>query len=140
MEESELQYELEDFARKSINSNAYPDAFHKFTLYRCNDCKSSDFELTIEHHTGSEHWSFRGIIWGRCAGCGYLMRLFTFTGTHRRKLRDERPECDCGNRVFTAGQCERIEGENGIPGFFDEGVIVGKCTVCNRKKVMAFTD
>lgn len=131
---------LEDFARLSINSQAYPDALHTFTLYRCSSCGSSEFKLTVEHHTGSEEWNFRGIIWGECAGCGYLMRLFTFTGEHRERLREERPECDCGNRSFITGQCERFEGEQGIPGFFDEGVIVGRCTLCNRNKAFVFTD
>jgi hypothetical protein len=36
--------------------------------------------------------------------------------------------------------CERIEGEEGIPGFFDEGVIVGKCILCNRNMAFVFTD
>jgi hypothetical protein len=36
--------------------------------------------------------------------------------------------------------CERFEGEEGIPGFFDEGVIVGRCTECSRKRAFVFTD
>lgn len=131
---------LEDFAGDCINSRNYPDCTHKFLQYRCSSCKSETLRLTIEHHTGSEDWNFRGIVWGECNECGYLMRLFTFTGEHRNMLRDERPECDCGNRVFTAGQYERYEGEEGIPGFFDEGVIVGKCTECNRNRAFVYTD
>ena len=46
----------------------------------------------------------------------------------------------CGNRSFIAGMCERFEGEKGIPGFFDEGVIVGRCTECSRKRAFVFTD
>ncbi|HBE39863.1 MAG TPA: hypothetical protein DDW27_01400 [Bacteroidales bacterium] len=68
------------------------------------------------------------------------MRLFTFTGEHRKFLREERPECDCGKSIFITGECERIEGEQGIPGFFDEGVIVGKCISCNRNRTFAFID
>ncbi len=140
MEPSDLLSDLEDFAKECIRSQNYPDDYHNFTLYTCISCRSSALKLTVEHHTGSEEWSFRGIIWGECADCGYLMRLFTFTGIHREKLRDERPECECGNRNFMAGQYERIEGEKGIPGFFDEGVIVGKCTSCNRNQAFVFTD
>lgn len=140
MEPSVLLSELEDFAKQCINSKNYPDNYHNFTLYTCNSCRSSTFKLTIEHHTGSEEWNFRGIIWGECAECGYLMRLFTFTGTHREKLREVKPVCECGSRIFLSGQCERIEGENGIPGFFDEGVIVGKCTSCKRNQTFVHTD
>ena len=140
MEEQGVISELDDFARKCINGNNYPDHYHKFTLFRCSSCCSSRFRLTIEHHSGSEGWNFRGIIWGECADCGYLMRLFTFTGEHREWIRDERPECDCGNRSFTVGMCERYEGEKGIPGFFDEGVVVGNCTGCHRNKALVYTD
>lgn len=140
MEQSESLSPLDDFAKQCINSESHPDDYHNYTLYICKSCKSSTFKLTIEHHTGSEEWSFRGIIWGECSICGYLNQLFTFTGTHRQSLKEDRPVCECGNRIFVTGQCERIEGEQGIPGFFDEGVIVGKCTLCKRNKVFVFTD
>ena len=140
MEHWDYISELEDFAKKCINSQEYPDDNHNFLLYKCTSCHSQKFKLTIEHHTGSEKWSFKGIIWGDCSSCGYLMRLFTFTGEHREKLRIEYPTCDCGNRDFLAGQCERYEGEQGIPGFFDEGVVAGKCAECKRNQVFVFTD
>jgi hypothetical protein len=132
--------ELEDFAKQCINSQKYPNDNHIFLLYKCVSCNSPIIKLTIEHHTGSEKWSFKGIIWGECSDCGYLMRLFTFTGEHREKLRVEYPICDCGNRNFMAGLCERYEGKQGIPGFFDEGIIAGKCTDCKRNQAFVFTD
>lgn len=140
MEQYDLSSSLEEFAKEQINSLEYPSANHYFTLYNCNSCYASTFKLTIEHHSGSEDWAFKGIIWGECSACGYLLRLFTFTGEHRTKLKTEHPVCDCGSRDFLAGQCERYEGEQGIPGFFDEGVVVGKCLVCNRNKALVFTD
>lgn len=140
MEQPETDSGLDDFARQSINGQNYPDDYHKFTLFKCNSCSSARFKLTIEQHTGSEKWNFRGIIRGECAECGYLMNLFTYTGEHRKIVGEEIPECDCGNRSFTVGMCERFEGEKGIPGFFDEGVIVGKCAICGRKRTFVFTD
>ena len=140
MENPDTISELDDYARQCIHSHSHPDDDHKFTLFKCSSCNSSRLRLTIEHHTGSEDWNFRGIIWGECTACGYLMRLFTFSGEHRQWLREERPECECGNRSFIAGMCERFEGEKGIPGFFDEGVIVGRCTECSRKRAFVFTD
>ena len=132
--------ELEDFAKHCLNSQAYPNDEHIFNLYKCTSCHSPVLKLTMEHHTGSEEWAFKGIIRGECASCGYLLQLFTFTGEHRKILKTEYPVCDCGNRDFIAGQCERYEGEQGIPGFFDEGVIVGKCSKCSRNLVFANTD
>ena len=132
--------ELDEFARDCINADNHPKDDYFFSIYQCHSCKGNSFRLTIEHHTGSEEWNFKGIIWGECNNCGYLGRLFTFTGEHRKWLREERPVCDCGNRSFITGQCERIEGEQGIPGFFDEGVIVGKCCSCNRNKSFVFID
>ena len=131
---------LEDFAKACISADNYPKDDHYFNLFICNSCRKSTFKLTIEHHTGSEEWNFRGIIQGECAACGYLSRLFTFTGEHRSLLREERPVCDCGNRSFVVGQCERYEGEEGLTGFFDEGVIVGKCCDCHRNRAFIYTD
>jgi hypothetical protein len=132
--------ELEDFARDCINADNHQADDHIFIMYQCHSCKRDSFILSIEHHTGSEEWNFKGIIWGECTNCGYLGRLFTFTGEHRKKLREEKPVCECGNRSFVVGQCERIEGEQGIPGFFDKGVIVGKCCNCHRNTSFVFTD
>jgi hypothetical protein len=104
MKEPDSLSELEDFAKETINSRNHPNDYHHFSLYTCNSCKSSAIKLTIEHHSGSEEWNFKGITWGECADCGYLERLITFTGSHREKLRDERPVCECGSRIFMAGQ------------------------------------
>lgn len=132
--------ELEDYARQCINSHEYPNDDHRYTLYTCSSCKKSTFRLCIEHHTGSGDGDFKGIIWGTCASCGYIMRLFTFTGSHRKKLFEDRPACECGSKVFSVALCERYEGEEGIPGFFDEGVIVGKCVACGLNRVFVYTD
>jgi hypothetical protein len=132
--------ELDDFAGQCIHSQNHPEDIHRFTLFSCAYCKSEALRLTIEHHTGSEKWDFKGIIWGECAACGYLNRLFTFTGGSRQPLREERPDCECGGREFRVGMCERTEGEQGIPGFFDEGVIVGKCITCNLNRAFVYTD
>ena len=132
--------ELEDYAMQCINSREYPNDDHRYILFTCGSCGKSTFSLNIEHHTGSEDWNFKGIIWGNCASCGYIMRLFTFTGSHRKKLYEERPGCECGANIFSVAQCERYEGEGGIPGFFDEGVIVGKCNDCGLNRVFVYTD
>jgi len=132
--------ELDDFARESIRAAQHPGDDHLYTLFACPSCKGSSLRLTIEHHTGSEEWNFRGIIHGECTECGYLFTIFTFTGEHRKLLREERPVCECGNRNFITALCERYEGEEGIPGFFDEGVMVGQCTLCGMNRVMVYTD
>ena len=140
MKEPRSLSELEDFAMECIHHQEHPGDIHTFKLFRCNDCKSEVLKLTIEHHSGSEEWDFKGIIWGECADCGYLNRLFTFTGDSRKAIREERPVCECGSRNFRVGLCERTEGEQGIPGFFDEGVIAGQCILCHRNRAMAYTD
>ncbi|TFH25879.1 MAG: hypothetical protein E4H10_08620 [Bacteroidia bacterium] len=140
MNSPESLSELDDFARQCIHSQDHPEDIHKFQPFYCSACKSAALKLTIEHHTGSEEWDFKGIVWGECTTCGYLNRLFTFTGDSRQPLREERPVCECGGRDFMVGLCERTEGEQGIPGFFDEGVMVGKCTLCHRNRVFVYTD
>jgi hypothetical protein len=35
---------------------------------------------------------------------------------------------------------ERIERDDGMIGFFDEGVVVGKCSRCGRNRALVYTD
>jgi hypothetical protein len=96
--------------------------------------------LTIEHHTGSRKGDFKGVILGLCSGCGGEERIFSFTGKHRKRTRQEKPTCTCGNTRFWVAMVERIEGNEGLPGFFDEGVIAGQCSQCGRNQVFVYTD
>jgi len=132
--------DLEAYARKRIAAERYPGDYHHFRLFACDGCGVVPLELTIEHHTGSKKGNFRGVIYGRCGECGNRKRVFSFTGKHREPAREERPTCRCGNRSFLVGECERIEREEGLLGFFDEGVVVGMCSACGRKRVMVETD
>ncbi len=140
MEHQASLSDLEAFARKCIAAHRYPDDYHFFTLFKCDTCGVVPFELTIEHHTGSKKGNFKGVILGQCAGCESRKRLVSFTGKHRERMREEKPKCKCGNEHFFAGECERIEREERLIGFFDEGVIVGKCSRCGRKRAFVYTD
>jgi hypothetical protein len=140
MKDQDMLSELEAFARKQIAADRYPDDYHFFRPYKCDMCGVVPFELTTEHHTGSKRGNFKGVIWGTCAECGTVKRVFSFTGNHRKPLREEKPTCRCGNANFLVGECERIERDEGIMGFFDEGVVVGKCSHCGRNQVLVSTD
>ncbi len=132
--------DLEAFAKERIAAHRYPDDYHFFRPYRCDACGVVPFEITIEHHTGSEEGDFKGVIWGECTECGCRERLFSFTGEHRKRWREERPTCECGSASFLMAECERIEGDAGLMGFFDEGVVVGKCSHCGRNRAFVYTD
>ena len=132
--------ELEAFARKSIGADAYPESRHTFDVYACEACGGSAFEVTVEPHTGSEDYDFRGIVFGECAQCGRPRRLLTYTGEHRQPLRRDAVRCECGNAQFVVALCERYEGDDGIPGFFDEGLVAGRCTRCGKSRIIVVTD
>ena len=132
--------DLEAYAKKRIAADRYPNDYHVFKPYKCDACGVVPFELTIEHHTGSKKGNFKGLIWGVCAECGSRKRVFSFTGKHRERLREEKPVCRCGNGSFLVGECERIERDDGMMGFFDEGVVVGKCSACGRNRALVYTD
>jgi hypothetical protein len=131
---------LEVYAKKLLNAEQYSNDLHLFTLFKCAECGVVPFELTIEHHSGSKQGDFKGKISGNCLECGSKKQLFSFTGNHRKPIREEKPQCECGNDGFITGECERIEGDEGLMGFFDEGVVVGKCSVCGKNQAIAFTD
>ncbi len=132
--------DLEAFAKECIAADRYPHDYHTWRLFTCDACGGEAFEVTIEHHTGSKRGDFKGVIRGACAECGHGQRLFAFTGEHRKPHREESPACGCGNRSFLVGECERIEGEEGLMGFFDEGVVVGRCVRCGRNHAFVYTD
>jgi hypothetical protein len=135
-----LLSDLETFAKKRIAAHRYPNDYHFFTPFKCDACGVVPLELTIEHHSGSRKGDFKGIIWGECTECGSRKRVFSFTGEHRKRLREEKPACTCGSASFLVGECERIEREEGVMGFFDEGVVVGKCSHCGRNRALVYTD
>jgi hypothetical protein len=97
-------------------------------------------ELTIEHHSGSKKKNFQGVIFGTCTRCNNTARIFSFTGDHRTLEREEKPVCKCGGVHFLVGECERIERDDGLLGFFDEGVVVGKCVECGTNRALVYTD
>lgn len=132
--------DLRAFALECLAADRYPQDYHTWQLFTCKACGGATFEVTIEHHTGSRKRDFKGVIWGDCTACGRRQRLFRFTGEHRQPLRDEEPACRCGGRAFAVGECERIEGDEGLAGFFDEGVVVGHCRQCGRNQAFAYTD
>ena len=132
--------DLMAYARKQIAAQRHPDAHHRFRPFSCDTCGVVPFQVALQHHTGSKKASFRGVIWGVCAECGTRKCLFRFTGEHRRPVREEKPTCKCGAQGFVVAEFERIEGDEGLPGFFDEGVVVGQCSQCGRNRVLAHTD
>ena len=132
--------DLEKYARERIAAERYPDDYHFLRPARCSTCGVVPLELTIEHHTGSKKGNFRGIVMARCSACGGETRIFSFTGTHRKPKRKETPVCKCGNTTFVVGEFERIERDEGRMGFFDEGVVVGQCSACGRKRALVYTD
>jgi len=130
---------LKEFAGKHISADRFPDDLHTYKLAKCSTCGIVPLELTIEYHTGATKKNFRGVIWAQCE-CGKREQIFSFTGDRRKLERSENPACSCGNRRFLVCECERFERDEGLMGFFDEGVVVGKCSECGRNRIMFYTD
>ena len=131
---------LEKFARDQIQADRYPNDYHFFRMSKCEICGVVPFGLTIEYHIGARKGDFKGQIFGQCSICGHTTRIFSFTGSHRKPERKETPACKCGGTDFYVGECERMEGDEGTIGFFDEGVVAGMCSQCERTQVLVETD
>lgn len=132
--------DLEAYARKQITAEKYPNDTHITKLAKCINCGVVPMALTIVHHTGSKQQDFRGVIWGHCSQCGKQNRILSFTGEQRKFEREESPACGCGNTRFYICECERFEQDEGILGFFDEGVLVGQCAACGKNRTFVYTD
>ncbi len=131
--------DIQSYAKKKIAADKYPDAYHSFKFAKCENCGFVPLSLTIEYHSGAKKSNFKGIIWTQCE-CGWKERFFSFTGDHRKPEWHEIPVCRCGNTWFVVCECERFEGDESSYGFFDEGVVVGKCSECGHNRVLVYTD
>lgn len=140
MKDQDRLADLEAYAKQRIDAQRFPNDYHTFRPFHCDSCGVAAFEMTVEHHTGSKEGDFKGVISGECRECGVAKRLFSFTSEERERLNEEKPVCPCGEGGFLVGECERIEGDEGVMGFFDEGVVVGKCSSCGRNRVIVYTD
>jgi hypothetical protein len=134
--------DLEAFAKKSIGAEHYPDDQHPCKVAECELCGVVPLELSIEHDEGSKPGRFKGMIWVRCSKCGARKDLLAFTAYPERGkiIQVETPTCACGSVGFYVLECERIEVWDGVPSFFDEGVVAGKCARCGALRAFVFTD
>jgi hypothetical protein len=128
------------YAREALAADRFPNDTVTFRRFECPACKGRALRLVIEHHTGSKRRNFRGIIDATCDQCGETFRVYSFTGEHRSPMRRDSPECTCGHAAFYVAESERIERDEGIPGFVDEGVVVGMCAACGRLRRLVETD
>ena len=131
---------LEAYALERLAASRYSGASHPFRAIVCPSCGLAPLRLIVVHHTGSRKGNFRGQILAECTHCGESRRIYSFTGQHRVPEREETPTCRCGNDTFHVAECERIEGDDGLPGFVDEGVVVGQCAACGRNRVIIEAD
>lgn len=131
---------LREFALGCLNAAAYPSDYHPFQPYGCSECGVAPLSLVVESYTGCEEGDFHGVITGTCEKCGRTEVKFSVTGERSRPEKAEMPCCECGNSVFWLAMCERYEGEEGLPGFFDEGVMAGQCTACGKNRAIVYTD
>ena len=132
--------DLRSFGLSCLKADRYPNDYHTFVSFKCEECGADRFQVRIIHHSGSKPGDFKGTVEGKCEDCGTVRKVLSYTGSHRKPLQENRPRCSCGSSVYTVAECERIEGDDGLYGFFDEGVLVGKCSGCGRNEVFVETD
>jgi hypothetical protein len=136
---------LEDYGKEQINAAAYSDDVHICTLFSCEHCERiSPFSLLISYSTACDRArpaaDFAGTVQGTCSQCGTTDVLFGIKRGNHPESETEHPVCSCGSDAFVLCLCERYEGASGLQGFFDEGVLVGKCATCGSHKTFLFTD
>ncbi len=136
---------LDEYAKEQLNVSAYADDVHVCTTFQCEYCgRAVPFSVLISYSEACDKArppsDFAGTVYGTCTECGTGKILFSIVTNGRPEVEDEHPVCSCGSDAFILCMCERYEGEYGLAGFFDEGVIVGKCAVCGTNRTFLFTD
>ena len=140
-----IDTDLEAFARKQINAETYPDDVHICNQFRCKQCAEVvPFSLCISYSRACDDarpaQDFAGTVHSTCSKCGSKGIVLSIKRGAFPEEEQETPRCSCGSDSFYLCMCERYEGANGLEGFFDEGVIVGKCSRCGALKTFLFTD
>ncbi|MFW9958222.1 MAG: hypothetical protein ACFFCT_09125 [Candidatus Odinarchaeota archaeon] len=137
--------DLEEYAKEQINASAYPDDDHRCFLYPCSNCnRVVPFNVRISYSVACDDArpanDFAGTVYGTCIQCNQEQNLFSIKrGNYTEKVQ-EYPVCSCGSDAFILCMCERYEGPSGLTGFFDEGVLVGKCETCGTFNTFLCTD
>ncbi|MBN2229065.1 MAG: hypothetical protein JW779_05680 [Candidatus Thorarchaeota archaeon] len=117
---------------------------HICNQFRCKQCSSDIFSLRISYSIASDRkrpaQDFAGTVHSRCSTCGSTGIVLSIIRGENPEDEQETPRCSCGSDTFILCMCERYEGVEGLQGFFDEGVLVGKCSDCGSLKTFLFTD
>ena len=137
--------ELEEYAKNQINAAAYADDVHTCNHFECGHCNEVvPFTLRISYSDACDDarpaQDFAGTVYGTCGKCGSTDSLFGIIRGRFPETEQEHPVCSCGSDSFFLCMCERYEGAYGLQGFFDEGVIVGKCSTCGILRTFLYTD
>jgi hypothetical protein len=137
--------DIEDYAMEQINAAAYPDDIHRCFLFHCSSCQRvMPFSLRISYSKacGDERpaYDFAGTVNGTCSQCSREQILLSIKIDNYAEEEQEHPVCTCGADTFVLCMCDRYEGPSGLEGFFDEGVLVGKCETCGTHKTFLYTD
>jgi hypothetical protein len=137
--------DLIDFAKRQVNAEAYPTDEHRCALFQCGNCGTvTPLSVFISYSEACDErrpaQDFAGTVYGTCEICGDTRTLFSIKRGAFSEKEHEHPICDCGSEHFYVCLCERYEGEEGLKGFFDEGVIAAKCRSCGEHRALLFTD
>lgn len=137
--------ELEEYAKLQINAAAYADDVHICNHFECGQCKEVvPFTLRISYSDACDDarpaQDFAGTVFGTCSKCGSTDSIFGIIRGNWPETEQEHPVCSCGSDSFILCMCERYEGAYGLQGFFDEGVLVGRCSNCGIPRTFLFTD
>ncbi len=132
--------DLKEFAREKIGADEYPDDFHIYDEAKCDKCGVVPFEVNLEHQNCGSPVDFHGTIWLQCSVCGEKQEYLSILVEGGKLINTEQCKCKCDNTTFYVASCDRIEVWDGQPSFFDEGVVVGKCSNCGSMVRIAMTD
>jgi hypothetical protein len=137
--------DIEEYARGQINAAAYSDDIHRCYLFHCNACQRVvPFSLRISYSEacsdGRPAYDFAGTVFGTCTHCNQEQILLSIKVDDFEEDEQEYPVCSCGSDTFVLCMCDRYEGPSGLEGFFDEGVLVGKCETCGTHRTFLYTD
>lgn len=107
-------------------------------VFLCDcDCGGMTFYTIVEPDLAARRGRFNGRVLATCEECGDRSLFLSVLPQHPDTGGQvaEVLACECGNHTFHLGMGELFDD-----GFFDMGLVVGRCTNCLQPRVVVETD
>jgi hypothetical protein len=134
MEDKELEECLEAYATKGKGLKRSRGLWHRFSVFRCEQCEGKRFQAEAEIPIRSRSLCFVGVLSLHCSNCGTIKiaQRVTEGSSRRKETLTYRETCKCGGTEFLVADFELLFESD-----LEECSSYGACTRCGKCRLLA---